>query len=72
MTRYSMLDLVPVRQGGTPGEALAAAADLAAHAEAEGFHRYWVAEHHGMPGIASAATWPITTAVAATKAIRPG
>ncbi|MEH3040837.1 MAG: LLM class flavin-dependent oxidoreductase [Sphingomonas paucimobilis] len=73
MTRYSMLDLVPVRQGGTTGEALAAAADLAAHAEAEGFHRYWVAEHHGMPGIASAATAVVIGHVAAaTRAIRVG
>lgn len=73
MTRYSMLDLVPVRQGGTSGEALAAAADLAAHAEAEGYHRYWVAEHHGMPGIASAATAVVIGHIAAaTKAIRVG
>ena len=73
MTRYSMLDLVPVRQGGTPGEALAAAADLAMHAEAEGYHRYWVAEHHGMPGIASAATAVVIGHIAAaTKAIRVG
>lgn len=68
-----MLDLVPVRQGGTPAEALAAAADLAAHAEAEGFHRYWVAEHHGMPGIASAATAVVIGHIAAaTKAMRVG
>ena len=73
MTRYSMLDLVPVRQGSTPGEALATAADLAAHAEAEGFHRYWVAEHHGMPGIASAATAVVIGHIAAaTKTIRVG
>ncbi|WP_294319201.1 LLM class flavin-dependent oxidoreductase [uncultured Sphingomonas sp.] len=73
MTRYSMLDLVPVRQGSTPAEALAAAADLAAHAEAEDFHRYWVAEHHGMPGIASAATAVVIGHIAAaTKAIRVG
>lgn len=56
-----------------PAEALAAAADLAAHAEAEGFHRYWVAEHHGMPGIASAATAVVIGHVAAaTRAIRVG
>ncbi|MGN7159146.1 LLM class flavin-dependent oxidoreductase [Sphingomonas sp. SAFR-052] len=73
MTRYSMLDLVPVRQGGTSGEALAAAADLAAHAEREGYYRYWVAEHHGMPGIASAATAVVIGHIAAaTKAIRVG
>lgn len=73
MTRYSMLDLVPVRQGGTPADALAAAADLAAHAEAEGFHRYWVAEHHGMPGIASAATAVVISHIAAaTRTMRVG
>ncbi len=73
MTRYSMLDLVPVRQGGTATEALAAAADLAAHAEAEGYHRYWVAEHHGMPGIASAATAVVIGHIAAaTRTIRVG
>jgi len=68
-----MLDLVPVRQGGTTTEALAAAADLAAHAEAEGYHRYWVAEHHGMPGIASAATAVVIGHIAAaTRTIRVG
>ncbi len=73
MTRYSMLDLVPVRQGGTTTEALAAAADLAGHAEAEGYHRYWVAEHHGMPGIASAATAVVIGHIAAaTRTIRVG
>jgi luciferase family oxidoreductase group 1 len=73
MTRYSMLDLVPVRAGGTPAQALAQAADLAAHAEAQGYHRYWVAEHHGMPGIASAATAVVIGHIAAaTKTIRVG
>ena len=56
MIPYSFLDLVPVIRGGTVAGALANAADLARHAEALGFHRYWVAEHHGMEGIASAAT----------------
>ena len=56
MTRYSMLDLVPVIEGGDASTALAQSAALAAHAEALGYHRYWVAEHHGMAGIASAAT----------------
>ena len=73
MTRYSMLDLVPIVQGGTAGRALADAADLARHAEAEGYHRYWVAEHHGMPGIASAATALVIGHVAAaTRSIRVG
>jgi len=68
-----MLDLVPIRQGGTPAQALAAAADLAAHAEREGYHRYWVAEHHGMAGIASAATAVVIGHVAAaTRTIRVG
>ena len=56
MTRYSLLDLVPVVEGGTVAQSLANAADLARHAEAHGYNRYWVAEHHGMRGIASAAT----------------
>ena len=56
MTRFSVLDLVPVVEGGSEGAALAAAADLARAAERLGYHRFWVAEHHGMPGIASAAT----------------
>ena len=56
MTRFSVLDLVPVREGSDVSAALADAAELAAHVEALGYHRLWVAEHHGMPGIASAAT----------------
>lgn len=73
MTPYSFLDLVPVTEGGTVAGALANAADLAAHAEALGFTRYWVAEHHGMEGIASAATAVVIAHVAgATKRIRVG
>jgi luciferase family oxidoreductase group 1 len=56
MTRLSLLDLVPVVEGGSFSSALAGAADIAAHCDALGFHRYWVAEHHGMPGIGGAAT----------------
>ncbi|HUQ13264.1 MAG TPA: LLM class flavin-dependent oxidoreductase [Novosphingobium sp.] len=56
MTRFAVLDLVPVVEGGSVGDALANAATLAKAAEAAGYHRLWVAEHHGMPGIASAAT----------------
>ena len=56
MTRFSVLDLVPVVESGTIGEALASAATLAQAAERLGYHRFWVAEHHGMAGIASAAT----------------
>ncbi|WP_353204066.1 LLM class flavin-dependent oxidoreductase [Sphingomonas sp.] len=73
MTRYSLLDLVPVVEGGTVGQALANAADLARHAESLGFARYWTAEHHGMAGIASAATSVVIGHVAAaTSTIRVG
>ena len=73
MTRYSLLDLVPVVEGGSVATALANAADLAAHAEGEGFSRYWAAEHHGMRGIASAATAVVLAHVgAATRTIRIG
>jgi luciferase family oxidoreductase group 1 len=73
MTAYSLLDLVPVVQGGTVSQALANAADLARHAESLGFSRYWVAEHHGMEGIASAATAVVIAHVGqATSTIRVG
>ena len=71
--RYSLLDLAPVSEGQTAAQALANTADLAAHAEAWGYHRYWLAEHHNMPGIASAATAVVIGHVAAsTKTIRVG
>lgn len=73
MTAYSLLDLVPVVEGGTVAQALANAADLARHAEALGFTRYWCAEHHGMSGIASAATSVVLAHIgAATNRIRIG
>jgi luciferase family oxidoreductase group 1 len=73
MTAYSLLDLVPVVEGGTVSQALANAADLARHAEALGFSRYWTAEHHGMAGIASAATSVVLAHIAAaTSTIRIG
>ena len=73
MTKLSLLDLVPVTEGGSVSQSLANAADLAAHAESLGFTRYWVAEHHGMEGIASAATSVVLGHVAAaTKTIRVG
>lgn len=73
MTAYSLLDLVPILEGGNASRSFANAADLARHAEAEGFSRYWVAEHHGMPGIASAATSVVIAHVgAATETIRVG
>ena len=73
MTKLALLDLVPVVEGGTVAQALANAADLAAHAESLGFARYWAAEHHGMRGIASAATAVVLAHVgAATSTIRIG
>ncbi len=73
MTKVSVLDLVPVTEGGTVREALLRAADLARHAETLGYERYWTAEHHGMPGIASAATSVVLAHVgAATSTIRIG
>ncbi|MBI0473868.1 LLM class flavin-dependent oxidoreductase [Sphingomonas sp. MA1305] len=73
MTRFALLDLVPVVEGGTVAQSLANAADLARHAETLGFNRYWVAEHHGMRGIASAATAVVIAHVAAaTRTIRVG
>lgn len=73
MTAYSLLDLVPVIEGGSVAQALANAADLAADVETLGFTRYWVAEHHGMAGIASAATSVVIGHVAAaTRHIRVG
>jgi luciferase family oxidoreductase group 1 len=54
--RFSVLDLAPVRSDGTIAEAFRNSLDLAQHAEAWGFTRFWLAEHHNMPGIASAAT----------------
>jgi luciferase family oxidoreductase group 1 len=56
MTALSVLDLAPVPEGATPGDALRNARDLARHAERLGYTRYWLAEHHNMIGIASAAT----------------
>lgn len=73
MAKLSLLDLVPVVEGGTVRQALLNAADLAAHAESVGFHRYWVAEHHGMDGIAGGATSVVLAHVAAaTRTIRVG
>ena len=56
MIPMSLLDLAPVPEGGSVRQALANTVDLARHAEALGYERYWLAEHHNMPGIASAAT----------------
>ena len=56
MVPYSVLDLSPIPEGGTAADALHNSAALARHAEALGYHRFWMAEHHNMTGIASAAT----------------
>ena len=72
-TKLSMLDLVAVREGGTVAEALAIARDTARHVEKLGFTRYWVAEHHNMPGIASSATAVLVGYIAgATSRMRVG
>lgn len=73
MTRLSVLDLAPIVQGGTAAQAFESSRDLARHAERLDFHRFWLAEHHSMPGIASAATSIVITHVAAaTSTIRVG
>ena len=69
----SILDLVPIRQGSTPGEALRDSLALARHVEALGYTRVWVAEHHNMTGIASAATSVVIGFLAnGTSTIRVG
>ena len=68
MQRYSLLDLSPVPEGGSAADALANTVDLARAAEEAGYHRYWLAEHHNMPGIASAATSIVIGQVAAATA----
>src|ERR1700681_1563749 len=73
MIIYSVLDLSPIIEGGDAALAFRNTADLAQHAEEWGYHRYWLAEHHNMPGIASAATSIVVGHVAAgTKTIRVG
>ncbi|NJJ39253.1 LLM class flavin-dependent oxidoreductase [Paenibacillus apii] len=69
----SVLDLAPIVEGGSAADALRNALDLARHAERWGYRRYWLAEHHNMPGIASSATSVVIGHVAAgTKSIRVG
>jgi luciferase family oxidoreductase group 1 len=73
MTKFSVLDLSPIVEGSDAGEALRNSVDLARHAERLGFHRYWMAEHHNIPGVASAATAVALAHVAvATSSIRIG
>jgi luciferase family oxidoreductase group 1 len=70
---FSILDLSPIPQGATAADALRNSRDLAQHAEAWGYNRFWLAEHHNMPGIASAATSIVIAHVAGgTKTIRVG
>ncbi|MEY2493156.1 MAG: hypothetical protein QOH24_2107 [Verrucomicrobiota bacterium] len=71
--RYSVLDLAPVIEGGDAALAFRNSADLAQHTEKWGYHRYWLAEHHNMPGIASAATSVVIAHIASkTESIRVG
>ncbi len=73
MIPLSILDLAPVCEGSTPRQAFANMLELAQHADRWGYHRYWLAEHHNMPGIASAATAVLIGHVAgATSRIRVG
>jgi luciferase family oxidoreductase group 1 len=73
MIPFSVLDLSPITEGGDAAQSFRNTLDLAQHAERWGFNRYWLAEHHGMPGIASAATSILIGHVAGgTKSIRVG
>jgi luciferase family oxidoreductase group 1 len=73
MIPFSVLDLSPILEGSTPAQSFKNTRDLAQHAERWGFNRYWLAEHHGMPGIASAATSVLIGHIAgATQTIRVG
>src|SRR5919204_7009220 len=73
MTPLSILDLSPIVEGSDAGQALRNSLDLAQHTERWGYRRFWIAEHHNMPGIASAATSVVIAHVAAgTKTIRVG
>ena len=69
----SVLDLAPIVEGGDAAESFRRTVELAQHVEAQGYHRFWLAEHHGMPGIASAATAVLIGHVAGkTSSIRVG
>ena len=73
MVPLSILDLSPIVEGGDPGQSLRNSLDLARHVEALGYRRYWMAEHHNLPGIASAATAVALAHIAAgTKSITIG
>lgn len=73
MQKFSLLDLSPIPEGKSAADALTNTVELARAAEAAGYHRYWLAEHHNMPGIASAATAIVIGHVAgATTTMRIG
>src|SRR5579863_10218933 len=73
MIPFSILDLSPIAKGKTPADALHNSLDLARHAERWGYVRFWMAEHHNMPGIASAATAVALAHIAGgTRFIRVG
>jgi luciferase family oxidoreductase group 1 len=73
MPRISVLDLAPIIEGGDASLAFRNSVDLAQHAETWGYHRFWLAEHHNIPGIASAATAVVIGHVAGkTESIRVG
>ncbi|MBC7468665.1 MAG: LLM class flavin-dependent oxidoreductase [Ramlibacter sp.] len=73
MIPFSVLDLAPIPQGSDAAQSFHNTVDLAQHAERWGYNRYWLAEHHGMPGIASAATSVLIGHVAGkTETIRVG
>lgn len=73
MTRFSLLDLVPITEGSDAAAAFRNSRDLAQHAEQWGYHRFWLAEHHNLPGVGSAATSVLIGFIAgATKSIRVG
>src|ERR1700741_3943640 len=73
MIPFSVLDLCPIVEGGNASQAFRHSLDLAQHAEAWGYHRFWLAEHHSIQGIASAATSVVIAHVGAgTKTIRIG
>lgn len=72
-TLFSILDLAPITEGSTAAESFRHTLEIAQHGERWGYNRYWLAEHHGMPGIASAATSVLIGHVAAgTSTIRVG
>lgn len=73
MIPFSILDLAPITEGSDAAESFRRSLDLAQHGEEWGYNRFWLAEHHGMPGIASAATSVLMAHVAGgTKTIRVG